>query len=1288
MSDRSRVHVDRDAFRAVWLIVGLASALAMVAVAPAAAAENYTYKCWGIIATDQLQQTGLADLVFAELSREQGIELVEREQLDAAVKELELSALLGSDAAGRLKLGRLLKADALVLLSLVKPRKFETQKEQEQQFLKLVVSDCVYGARLRIDRLPYDPDEIEQVAKQCASLVRQTRQHFAAGIKQIVGVTHFVSKNLTHDYDNLQAGYTYLLENALLSFPGVAVIETEEAQAIGRELSLAGGGPAKRVMPLFVEGEFEMTREKPGVEPTVHLTLHFTDGRHTGQKSERSGLSFSQVTAFLSQKLPLWLVRRAQQNPGAELSGDQQRKLLVARADLFSQWGNWNVAIGLREAALLLDPKNTPQRIAVIAEYARLISAESRQYDLVPAYHTKKRLEEVVKKNVETWEKLRAEHISRWRIILGHIEDVIRRRAVNPREASRLVSAGMSGAGCLRPYNQDASQEVKKAAREFFWRVYPLFPKLQYGQGTLRTSVKRCVAIRALEPGAASKALTAKQQYSKWTGEAVGRIVNQRTLFFYASREDPRMLDDLHRFLTELTSQEMPPIYGVGLVFVGEYNKLNKMVREGRFTADQIRQFCERLKQTNQPLNVFYGRCGLVSLKLCHKAGETPNAEAIREVNALLKFLEGRGYKEQRVPGRAKPVVNSSYNSLCNVRRKITEKLRKPPDGKPTKALAKKCRPFHPSSIRPIDLSPRVVFEPVDEVKANWIDLLKCTESLDVMWSWETAYAMAKRGHVKKIFAVEKKTDSIQMVVWDGEHVWISTIESGVWIVSPEGRILGHVGTEEGLPPYNKVLIDRHKAQEYYPHYYALLLHPIEPGKCIAIGTTGKYGRVWFAALSHTQDASKRASYSAKVFFTATKLALRRVDPADTNLEIIFRKAWIMEYSSPKEPLRRLLLVGRRGRSGDYEGRRPLAIDLKTLDVSVFPGKLPSSARLEQGGREFCCVRGRILFSGKVSHKSGRPVGIRLFSPPDDEKTGDWTSTLLVEMNQRGLLMTRRLFPHEGMVYHPGHQWYRVDQQNLQCERLTKGPLSRYHWYTNYGVSAHYGLVAWNNPFTLNLPSGRLNKKGRLFRVAIDPAGPPDPAVLYPRVPEQYRQKHHQAVLAISKLGGVVGEIELGWNMAGVGVILTQQWKGADEGLAHLKDLHNLNALFLVRTPVTNQGLRHIGRIEQLRSLYLVETKITDDGLVHLGGLQFLSRLRLEGTLRDNKFSDDGLKHLRDLPRIERLDLWGPRFTEKAITYLRDIPRLQRLHAYDTGITKAALSDFKKIKPIRFLVAP
>ncbi len=158
-----------------------------------------SFRRWAVICSKEAQRAGLGDLVTAELGSLKGLKLVEREQLEAATKELELAAVGESPAAAtRLKMGQLLGADALLMLSL--------EGSDPNRALKVVVSECLCGARLRIAYLPYDRSKADGLPRACAEIVVQVCGHFAGGIRQIVGVSPLLSKNLVdglqrHVYD-------------------------------------------------------------------------------------------------------------------------------------------------------------------------------------------------------------------------------------------------------------------------------------------------------------------------------------------------------------------------------------------------------------------------------------------------------------------------------------------------------------------------------------------------------------------------------------------------------------------------------------------------------------------------------------------------------------------------------------------------------------------------------------------------------------------------------------------------------------------------------------------------------------------------------------------------------------------------------------------------------------------------------------------------------------------------------------------------------------------------------
>ncbi|MEK6239447.1 MAG: CsgG/HfaB family protein, partial [Planctomycetales bacterium] len=357
-------------FRIETVVVAAAAAFAwsisiaapLLAAAPSPAAEKESARRrWAVVSSKACQANGLSDLFKASLSDAGGIELVERDDLKLAVKELELSALFGSEnASRRLKLGRILKADALVILSI--------EKRADAAFVKMIVSECRHGARLRTEFQPFRPADVEQIAGRLAAVVSEVRRRIGDGVTHLLCVPPFLSKNLTHDYDHLQVGYASLLISSLERFPGVAVVEVEEARAIDRELRLTAENLKDRVVPLFVEGEFKMSAAKPGDKPKVQMTLSLVDAQHGRKRYEQPPLSFDEVTDLLTRRAPEGILRRAKIGPQKPLTRQQQTKLLSDRAEVFSLIGARPHSIGLREAALLLSPDDVKMRLALIRD--------------------------------------------------------------------------------------------------------------------------------------------------------------------------------------------------------------------------------------------------------------------------------------------------------------------------------------------------------------------------------------------------------------------------------------------------------------------------------------------------------------------------------------------------------------------------------------------------------------------------------------------------------------------------------------------------------------------------------------------------------------------------------------------------------------------------------------------------------------------------------------------------------------------------------------------------------
>jgi len=134
----------------------------------------------------------------------------------------------------------------------------------------------------------------------------------------------------------------------------------------------------------------------------------------------------------------------------------------------------------------------------------------------------------------------------------------------------------------------------------------------------------------------------------------------------------------------------------------------------------------------------------------------------------------------------------------------------------------------------------------------------------------------------------------------------------------------------------------------------------------------------------------------------------------------------------------------------------------------------------------------------------------------------------------------------------------------------------------------------------------------------------------------------------------------------------------SDAGIGHLKDLRNLDRLWLYATPISNDGLTHIKELKNLTSLDVGYTRVTEEGLDHLLELKNLIFLHIGG----DKITDNGLARLRELRMLKYLDINGNPITDTGLSYLRELPDLEWLNLAETPITDAGLIHLKDIKKL------
>ncbi len=134
-------------------------------------------------------------------------------------------------------------------------------------------------------------------------------------------------------------------------------------------------------------------------------------------------------------------------------------------------------------------------------------------------------------------------------------------------------------------------------------------------------------------------------------------------------------------------------------------------------------------------------------------------------------------------------------------------------------------------------------------------------------------------------------------------------------------------------------------------------------------------------------------------------------------------------------------------------------------------------------------------------------------------------------------------------------------------------------------------------------------------------------------------------------------------------------------GLAELKSCRDLQWLSLWRTPITDDSLQHVKGLKSLDELLLHETKINGSGLVHVGDCKQLVVL----SLNDTQVTDQSLKYLSNLGNLERLGLVRSNVSDAGLVHLS---RLRNLVTLDLGGTKVAgpgLRQLNGLKKLRWL---
>ena len=151
--------------------------------------------------------------------------------------------------------------------------------------------------------------------------------------------------------------------------------------------------------------------------------------------------------------------------------------------------------------------------------------------------------------------------------------------------------------------------------------------------------------------------------------------------------------------------------------------------------------------------------------------------------------------------------------------------------------------------------------------------------------------------------------------------------------------------------------------------------------------------------------------------------------------------------------------------------------------------------------------------------------------------------------------------------------------------------------------------------------------EAKLLKLGVIEPGLSNGRLLFVKILEQFltadQRASYEPLRLVFRVGGVVqARQRAGGDFLR---IFLSDTAFADDGLANLKGLTNLEALGLYGTQVTDAGLEHLQELTRLQHLFLSGTQVTDAGLVRLRGLTRLRWLDLAGT----QVTDAGVQRLQ-----------------------------------------------------------
>ncbi|MCE9551843.1 MAG: SUMF1/EgtB/PvdO family nonheme iron enzyme [Planctomycetes bacterium] len=315
-----------------WMLLSAVMAPAGKTVPVFGSEQNPKSGRWAIVPlTDEVRP--LCDLLTAQLSRGDDLQLVERAEIDKVFKEQELSVAGLVRPQARLQLGKALGAEALVLVASPKLENAGDRGVNEQAspapFTRIRLVDVGSGVRL-LDLMvssAANGAELESALNRLAQARKKMRQPAAS--RHFLGIMGFTSEDWGANSSFESATLNALVESDLSRLQDVVVVERSDLDQLQKESELSGIELDLRASTWLVQGGLT----KDGNQMQLSLSISPLAG---GQRRLFKTTSPSEDLATIRSAIVAAIAKELGERAPPAAPGD-----IDVEADQFSQQGEW-----------------------------------------------------------------------------------------------------------------------------------------------------------------------------------------------------------------------------------------------------------------------------------------------------------------------------------------------------------------------------------------------------------------------------------------------------------------------------------------------------------------------------------------------------------------------------------------------------------------------------------------------------------------------------------------------------------------------------------------------------------------------------------------------------------------------------------------------------------------------------------------------------------------------------------------------------------------------------------